>query len=518
MTLSKTFALLFLTTHHSISASNSTGFYSITSKKFYTGESSKICLQITNLSPGTGITTDFSLNELSNWNSGKDELYTSELLNELGTVNLDSKNCYDVTIPANVDSSKSFEMVMAIGVIDKNSDDNGLRLTARNGVNIANSDPVVFLSTDKPVYKPGQTVKFRVSALDRFLKPINSEKLSITEVFLKNPSGSKLVSETTASFNDYGMWGDEYMVVYEAETGDWEFGVKVLEDSESGDRVPKEISTTFKVTEYVLPKYDVEITPEFTENAWYYLSDSFNFKVCSKYTHGAKVTGTSFVELIWSANEWFWPESEKEEDMLVNSEKELDDQGCANFELKLAAEYTDSEKLKMINKMRKISVNVEVEELGTGETMSDTLEMLVTTKPKLINFYDKVLKKSMFPEKIVRNMSYPVSFRLTNWDGTDSAGTNDLYVHVSTNWNFNEEDVTSKIYLYSTSAGILDIDLKNMLGDSSHKQKRVYVSVFSEKPVSEKNYLQDETLTGISGFGKVKKKRDLFNFFLSKTT
>ena len=58
----------------------------------------------------------------------------------------------------------------------------GNKLSAKNGVKIENSDSVIFLSTDKPVYKPGQTVKFRVLGLNRFLEP--NQNLSIIEIVL----------------------------------------------------------------------------------------------------------------------------------------------------------------------------------------------------------------------------------------------------------------------------------------------------------------------------------------------
>ena len=48
---------------------------------------------------------------------------------------------------------------------------------------------ITFIQTDKPIYKPGQTVRFRILSIETDLKP----KLGIiSEVWIENPSGIRM--------------------------------------------------------------------------------------------------------------------------------------------------------------------------------------------------------------------------------------------------------------------------------------------------------------------------------------
>ena len=45
------------------------------------------------------------------------------------------------------------------------------------------------IETDKPIYKPGQTVRVRVLSLDFMLKPVFRE---FNEIYIEDPSGSRV--------------------------------------------------------------------------------------------------------------------------------------------------------------------------------------------------------------------------------------------------------------------------------------------------------------------------------------
>ena len=48
---------------------------------------------------------------------------------------------------------------------------------------------ITFIQTDKPIYKPGQTVKFRILSIESDLKPKFG---MIPEVWIENPSGIRM--------------------------------------------------------------------------------------------------------------------------------------------------------------------------------------------------------------------------------------------------------------------------------------------------------------------------------------
>uniref|UniRef100_A0A8C8S3K9 Uncharacterized protein n=1 Tax=Pelusios castaneus TaxID=367368 RepID=A0A8C8S3K9_9SAUR len=55
-----------------------------------------------------------------------------------------------------------------------------VRLAERRSIAILNVDSVVFIQTDKPTYKPGQPVLFRVVALDVLFRPVQ-ETVSVAK-------------------------------------------------------------------------------------------------------------------------------------------------------------------------------------------------------------------------------------------------------------------------------------------------------------------------------------------------
>ena len=465
---------------------DTSGFYSITSKKLYKGESSKICLQFQDIPANTNIETQINLNEIASYSWMRPEdsidgnLFQLQITGTSDTVNSDFKNCYDVLIPSDVDTTKNYEMVMNVTV-------NGETLSAKNGVKISSSNPVIFLSTDKPVYKPGQTVKFRVLGLDRFLKPSSSD-LKLEEVFIKNPSQAKLISIVDASFNNYGMWGDEFYVVAEAEVGDWELGVKINDE---------DFSTTFKVIEYVLPKFDIDITPRFFENSWFYLADSVDIDICAKYTHGAIVQGKVFVNFLWKADPWYWPEEERRSDVRIELENYLNEEGCQGFSVNSVDLYGNKEKFETVRKMNGFSIDVEVEEAGTGESITDNLSISdVTTNEIIVEVYDNFLQKPGMPEKIVEDMDYFVTLMVKNWNGSSIGFITDLYISVDS-WNF---DVNSFSKYETDSTGNLQINLKDLLNNSI-KSTNLNIFINSDLPITENEYMQDKNLVNIFNLG-----------------
>uniref|UniRef100_A0A8B9TF45 Alpha-2-macroglobulin n=2 Tax=Anas platyrhynchos TaxID=8839 RepID=A0A8B9TF45_ANAPL len=57
-----------------------------------------------------------------------------------------------------------------------------LQFISRKTVSVKNSESLVFVQTDKPIYKPGQTVLFRIVSLDESFLPVN-EVASIALLF-----------------------------------------------------------------------------------------------------------------------------------------------------------------------------------------------------------------------------------------------------------------------------------------------------------------------------------------------
>ncbi|KAM9388181.1 alpha-2-macroglobulin-like protein 1 [Phaethornis superciliosus] len=140
-----------------------------------------------------------------------------------------------------------------------------------------------FIQMDKPVYNPGQTVKFRIVTLTEDFAPVNS-KYSVVEV--QDPNQNRI-----------GQWLDvrpkqgiadlSFQLAAEVSLGTYTITV-----------VNPKVSTTFKVEEHVLQKFDVF----FEGPSQIYASDkNFHLRVCGRYSYGKAVQGTMRVILCQKA-------------------------------------------------------------------------------------------------------------------------------------------------------------------------------------------------------------------------
>ncbi|GFR23611.1 murinoglobulin-1 [Trichonephila clavata] len=155
------------------------------------------------------------------------------------------------------------------------------------GKTISGSDKVYFSSpktniyiiqTDKPLYKPGQEVKFRVLKVDKYLRPSSCAN-DVADVYVEDPKGTRLFQFLEVKLGE-GIQQLQFPLADEPVLGSWRITVSTKNETES---------TTFEVKEYVLPKFDVKIKfPSFVlANA-----EEIPIEVCAKYTYGKPVVGT----------------------------------------------------------------------------------------------------------------------------------------------------------------------------------------------------------------------------------
>ncbi|XP_025971285.2 alpha-2-macroglobulin-like protein 1 isoform X3 [Dromaius novaehollandiae] len=137
---------------------------------------------------------------------------------------------------------------------------------------IKHVDKKTFIQTDKPVYKPGQIVKLRIVTLDQnFIASSEPHRL----VELKDPKGNQIAQWLNATPLG-GIVDLSFPLAAEAPVG--EYFIK------TPDR-----THTFRVEEYVLPKFSVSIQmPQVVT----ILEDNFRLQVCGMYTYGKPVQGS----------------------------------------------------------------------------------------------------------------------------------------------------------------------------------------------------------------------------------
>ncbi len=107
----------------------------------------------------------------------------------------------------------------------------------------------VLLTTEKPIYQPGQTIHVRALALDRS----NHEAASVRKLTfeVEDPRGNKVFKKATQT-DKYGVASAEFALADEVNLGAYHLRAVM----ESGDK-PAEIA--LNVEKYVLPKFKVAI-------------------------------------------------------------------------------------------------------------------------------------------------------------------------------------------------------------------------------------------------------------------
>ncbi|XP_061863725.1 alpha-2-macroglobulin-like protein 1 [Colius striatus] len=131
-----------------------------------------------------------------------------------------------------------------------------------------------FIQVDKPVYNPGQTVKFWIVTLTEDFGPVNS-KYSVVE--LQDPNQNR-IGQWLNVRPKQGIADLSFQLAAELSLGTYTISV-----------VNPKISSTFRVQEHVLQKFDVF----FEGPAQIYASDkTFPLRVCGRYSCGKAVQGS----------------------------------------------------------------------------------------------------------------------------------------------------------------------------------------------------------------------------------
>ncbi len=149
------------------------------------------------------------------------------------------------------------------------------------------SGTLLFLETDKPIYKPGQTMMVRLVALDSELKPAQAE----ATLEIQDAKGIK-ISKQTLTTDEYGTVTAELPLSTEPNLGVWKLSAY------AGDATTQ---LDVRVEKYVLPKY--EVTAALTKD-WFLVDEPVTGHVTSKYSYGRAVQGELRVTASRYVGEW----------------------------------------------------------------------------------------------------------------------------------------------------------------------------------------------------------------------
>ncbi|XP_065561452.1 alpha-2-macroglobulin-like protein 1 isoform X3 [Artemia franciscana] len=174
-----------------------------------------------------------------------------------------SYDCFNLPIPE-IPSNK---VVLKFSLSTLNSPE---VITGKKQVAVKRRETLTLVQTDKPWYKPGQTVKFRVLSLDYHLKPIYEV---FKRISIQDPAGT-VVELWKNIVPEEGMLQLELQLSDEPIQGTWQ--IKVEQGSVQTHKM-------FSVKEFVLPRFEVQIKAP----AKIGKNDSdFEVEVCATYSYG----------------------------------------------------------------------------------------------------------------------------------------------------------------------------------------------------------------------------------------
>ncbi|NWT52558.1 OVOS protein, partial [Erythrocercus mccallii] len=155
-------------------------------------------------------------------------------------------------------------------------------LAERRSVAIQNVGGAVFVQTDKPLYKPGQTVMFRVVTLDTQFRPVQE---TYPRIVIEDPEENKIFQwlEVTSK---RGIVQLSFPLIPEPILGSYQITV----ETKSGEKAYQ----SFRVEEYVLPKFEVTTTGPKTIS---FFDEEVKVNVCASYTYGQPVQGNAQINV-----------------------------------------------------------------------------------------------------------------------------------------------------------------------------------------------------------------------------
>ncbi|MDP2917696.1 MAG: MG2 domain-containing protein, partial [Dehalococcoidia bacterium] len=146
---------------------------------------------------------------------------------------------------------------------------------------------LVFVETDKPIYKPGQTIHIRVLTLNSELKPVTE---SVT-VEVMDAKGTKIFRSVPKT-DDYGIANVDLPISTEPNLGVWKINAVTPKAKTQLD---------VRVEEYVLPKYEIKVN---LPKEWFLPNEVVKGKVAAEYSFGKPVKGDLEIKATRYVGQW----------------------------------------------------------------------------------------------------------------------------------------------------------------------------------------------------------------------
>ncbi|XP_077114608.1 alpha-2-macroglobulin-like [Ranitomeya variabilis] len=302
-----------------------------------------ICLQLQNAEGESNLKISLNL-------SNKDTILLEKIFQQDTTF-----TCFSLQVPI-------AEEDVSVGLLTISIESSGELINKSSKVLVKKQLSKTLVQTDKPVYKPGQTVNFRILSINEDFKP---ENFSIPVIEVQDPEKNRIGQWLNVNLHQ-GI--AEFSLVLSSEPTLGEYSIKL-----------KGKSYTFTVEEYVLPKFEVDIQfPKYVM----FNSKQFPVQVCGKYTYGKPVQGNFNASICREAFSYrYWRVHPKEQPLCANFRGKLDRSGCHTIVVNSGFFKLNETGLK-----KELKGAASVTEEGTGVELSSTGQTIISNVINKISF------------------------------------------------------------------------------------------------------------------------------------
>ncbi|KAG7491362.1 hypothetical protein MATL_G00002890 [Megalops atlanticus] len=252
----------------------------------------------------------------------------------------------------------------------------------------------IFVQTDKTIYTPASTVRYRVFALNPGFEPVTAG----VSVEIMTPDGITIQKNTVHP--DRGIISAQYQLPEIVSIGTW----KVV--SRFQQTPQKNFTAAFEVKEYVLPSFEVMLKPE---QDFFYTNDTeLSVEIRARYLIGKDVTGKAFVVfgVLTEGEKKSFPASLQMVDVIAG-------RGKATLRREhILKSFPD------INQLLQLSLYVSVSvQTSSGSEMVEAEKrgILIVTSPYSIHFHKT-------PTYFKPGMPFEVMVYVTNPNGSPATG------------------------------------------------------------------------------------------------
>ncbi|XP_073451722.1 alpha-2-macroglobulin-like [Aquarana catesbeiana] len=264
-------------------------------------------------------------------------------------------NCVAIQVPM----PKQMEVVGTLSISIENA---GQSIVKSSKVLVKKTRSSLLIQSDKAVYKPGQTVKFRILSINEDLQP---KDIVLPVVELQDPGKNRIGQWLNVSLG-HGM--AELSLPLSSEPTLGEYSIRV-----------KNTVHTISVEEYVLPKF--EVTLQFPKVVMFN-SEQFPLHICGRYTYGKPVQGNYTATVCRQYYSYRWRRGKKT-NICAKFSGKLDRSGCDTIEVNSTV-Y----KMRNDNMERVLKGEASITEDGTGIELSTVSQAAISNVISKVSFVD----------------------------------------------------------------------------------------------------------------------------------